>query len=41
MMKIYQRLLRQLVARGWTHLTEPVAVPKAMKLLIAARYALL
>lgn len=41
MMKIYQRLLRRLVARGWTHLSDPVAVPKIMKLLIAARCALL
>jgi phytoene synthase len=41
MMKIYQQLLRRLVARGWTHLSEPVAVPKIMKLLIAARCALL
>jgi phytoene synthase len=41
MMEIYRRLLHRLVARGWTQLDEPVAVPKATKLLIAARYGLL
>lgn len=41
MMEIYRRLLRRLVARGWTRLTEPVTVPKLTKLLIAARYGLL
>lgn len=41
MMEIYRRLLRRLVARGWTRLRDPVTVPKLTKLLIAARYGLL
>ena len=41
MMEIYRRLLGRLVARGWTQLDEPVTVPKATKILIAARYGLL
>jgi phytoene synthase len=41
MMEIYRRLLRRLVARGWTQLDKPVRVPKLTKILIAARHGLL
>lgn len=41
MTAIYRRLLRSLVERGWTDLTVPATVPKAMKFLLAARYGLL
>lgn len=41
MMEVYERTFRRLVARGWQRWNEPVAVPSAEKLWIAARYGFL
>lgn len=39
-MEIYRRILRRLVARGWTQIGEPVSLPKATKIAIAAWHSL-
>lgn len=41
MMGIYRRILQRLIARGWTRLDEPIAMSKAIKMLIAVRHGLL
>ena len=40
MMMIYRRVLDRLLARGWAHLDQPVAITKPEKIWLAVRYGL-
>jgi len=40
MMGVYELYLDRLTARGWDRIAEPVALPKALKLFTALRYAI-